>query len=264
MTMKDKIEKLVLGLTALASLGVALLDLFGALDNVSWLSERIPTISLLVISTITIYMILEREEEKQDLKNIEQKINDNADKLLKALSGVDVTVMKTTEEGFNYLAKRYSDPQTTHIHQAATAPSTNLRNSADKRYRQAITRMLKHGKVRYTYVAVFDESRWSRTKEILMGGDSHNFYVNYYSLDYNSTVPPLSFVIIDSDEVIVRYPYAPGETEMFVSIKHADAVGLFYRYFTVLLNGSTTLDKTQIEKEIEKIEKKLNFHVTKQ
>lgn len=61
--MKDKIEQIALLSAAILSVLIALMDFLGFLDSIPWLSERIPTISLLLLGIVVSYLSLERRSK---------------------------------------------------------------------------------------------------------------------------------------------------------------------------------------------------------
>jgi hypothetical protein len=67
-------DLVLLSMTGFVVLMITTLDLLGVLDQVLWLKDRIPTITLLMIGSISTYLIIERRSYLDSLKTLEQTI----------------------------------------------------------------------------------------------------------------------------------------------------------------------------------------------
>jgi hypothetical protein len=67
--MSEKFEQITLLATAILSILVALADFLGFLESISWLSQRIPTLLLLLLAIIAGYLALERRSKLDKIDN---------------------------------------------------------------------------------------------------------------------------------------------------------------------------------------------------
>lgn len=252
--MSEKVERITLITTVAVSLLISILDLLGVLDTIHWLSGRTSAITLLVVALIAGYIASERFGR---LERIERSITDNTERILTSLSGVEANLLPTADEAFKYMAESIVKAEH-RIDHAALAPPIQRREPYSKIWEQAITKVLKANKVMYRYITASfaDAARWERVKRRLTDPNIQKYYVGYYHVSA-STIPLLSFFLIDEREVIMRYPYEPGQLEMFLSIKHPDVVRLFAEYYRNLWRQAKHLNSDNLQEIIEKMDRSL-------
>lgn len=235
--MRDRIEHIALGTMIVASLIVAVLGLMGVLDTIPWLSGRTAAMTLLLLAVAASYLVSERLGQ---LNRIERLIVENTERTLSSLAGVEAKLFPTAEEAFDYMAagiKRASHE----IDHAALAPPIGRRAPFAQNWEVAIGEVLKARRVKYRYVASFsDNARQKRVRHHLKDSSVQQYYVCYYE-EFDSAPPALSFILIDDREVIMHYPYEPGQAEMFLSVKHSDVVRLFAAYFRRIWASGTDI-----------------------
>ncbi len=230
----ERTTLILAALTALFSVFVTLLDFTGFLSQE--LSDRIPNFALLLLALTASYLIAKDIGVRKQLDRIER---------LAPLSGLHARLFLTSEEAFEYIARRFALAER-RIQQIAFAPSVSP-YSAYKRYDQALVRVLKANKVDYRYIALFDKYRWERIKPYVQNSDITRFYVRYFEAPI-SEFPGLSFIVMDDVEVIIRYPYEAGGAVSFMAITHPEVVGLFSAYFKRLWEKANILDKGDAQK----------------
>lgn len=241
--MSKRVERIALIATATASILVSVLDLLGVLDAIPWLAGRTSAITLLVVALIAGYLVSERFGK---MELIERSIIESADRILASLRGVEANSLLTAEEAFEYMAERIAEAELRIDHAALAAPIPR-RQPYSRRWEQAITKVLKGNRVTYRYVVLFkDAARWARVKRHLADLNIKKYYVRYYDLS-TCVLPALSFIVIDNQEVIMHYPYEPGQIETFLSVKHPDVVRLFAAYYTNLWMHAQSLDSDALQ-----------------
>ena len=110
----NNFEITLLGVTALISGVVSLLDMFGLLEGAKWLADRVPTLTLLMIGIVAGYLVLERRNQleelekdtKQGFSNLEQSVSTSASNIIDSLSGVEIKQFDSENELMRYLNKR--------------------------------------------------------------------------------------------------------------------------------------------------------------
>ena len=230
--MSNNLEKVILYSLVAVLIIVAVADILGALDEVTWISNRIPTIVLLFLSMWIGFWFSQKQNENERAMRLEKLVSQSIG---------EIHVLKTTEEAFDYLAKQYEKAQLS-IDQAAIAPSIST-SKAYSRYDQVLKRILKNNQVKYRHVTFLDSIRWKRLRVFLQDEKIEKYFARCYDLPEES-LPGLSFSIIDDEEIVMRYPYDPGQSEIWLSIKHPEVVRLFSAYYRNLWANGIALDKS--------------------
>jgi hypothetical protein len=228
--MTKNIERIALVVTIAIVFLVSVTDLLGLLDQYDWFAKRIPTITLLLLTVFVGYWISEQNKECDKLDSIEK---------LASLSGVGVRALENTEEALGYLAQRFIEADHA-IDQIATAPSLGP-PLIYRKYDEALAKVLKKNVIKYRHIVVLDVTRWKRVRTFLLNPSIQKYYVSYYDAQQGG-LPGLSYAVIDNCEVVVRYPYTPEQSELWLSIKHPDIVRLFVDYAQSLLSQGTRLE----------------------
>lgn len=83
MNWQDKIEVVVIVVTALICIVISILDFVGALDSISWLAQRISIMTLLAIGLVALYLVTERSRR---FKNLEESIRTGNERILNKIS----------------------------------------------------------------------------------------------------------------------------------------------------------------------------------
>lgn len=252
--MRDKIERIALLATVVVSALVAVLHLLGLLESIPWLTDRVPTITLLVLAILAGYLISQRVGEHEELGGIKDLISESAKITVASLSGVEAGTKLSTEEGREYAAKCYATTKRS-VDAAFLSPSVPP-SSSDKIVDHALAKLLKANKVNFRSITVFDKRRWERTKSYLTDPGIQKYYVRYYDLSIIK-LPLMSFLIFDNREIILRYPYEPGEPAIYVSIKHAEIVQLFAAYYRSMWKEAIPLSRDDRQK-IEEMDRRFS------
>jgi len=248
--MSEKIERITLYATIGISVILSVLDFVGILDNIPWMAGRTPSFILLVVAIIASFLVSERYGK---LEKIEQSISSNTDKILSSLSGVEAKLIPSADEGLEYMAKRVASAEHK-IDHAALAPPIQRRTSHSNKWEQAIGKVLKGNKVMYRYIASFsDKARIDRVQNHISNPAIQKYYVKHYKAISDSP-PTLSFILIDDTEVIMHYPYEPGQAEAFLVIKHPDVVRLFDAYFKTLWSNAKTVNVSELKRIAQEFE----------
>ena len=85
--MPDKAEKFTIAVIAIIAVSISVFDLFGMLDGLPWLANKLPTINLLIVSLVAGYLAIERSHT---LAGIQASIVDGVDQIINSLNGVSV------------------------------------------------------------------------------------------------------------------------------------------------------------------------------
>lgn len=94
MNLPHNVEKIILMLTASACVIIPILDFIGALENIQWLYQRIPMMTMLALGLIALYLIvsfiriegLSKNRTDEILKNI--KSNELDERIINEIKGI--------------------------------------------------------------------------------------------------------------------------------------------------------------------------------
>lgn len=208
-------------------------------QQLGWLSG--PTVSSAILGLLCLLATSEIVERTRRLDKIERLIAEKSERTIKSLSGVEATVLPTSEEAFEYMADHIEQARR-RIDHAALAPAIPRRTSSARKWEQAISKVLRANQVLYRYIASFtDASRLDRVRQHLASPSVKKYYVGHFDTS-GTSIPMLSFLIVDDQEIIMHYPYVPGQAEMFLAVKHPDIVRLFSVYYERLWQEATKLN----------------------
>jgi len=139
---------------------------------------------------------------------------------------------------------------------------TEVQEAAYQNYLKTIEAVCIKGTVTYREVSsLTDEHYFERSISLVKKG-YYSYHLGYYDIS-KIKVPLMSYIIIDSSEVILGFYRAPvlqPEGEIYINVSQPMIVKLFEDYFETLWAGSTKLKEgNRIAWDvIEQIAKKLN------
>lgn len=167
-------------------------------------------------------------------------------------SKVDVKVIKSAEELYKYVKKRIEQARE-RVDDLTWGPITAelitpADNQALNEYIETISMICRKGTISYREVMSFTpiksiDVRVSRAERMLKQ-NLFGYHLRYYEYPAGGIPPLLSFLIVDSEEVIValyRYPYLPITGEIRLAIRHPDIVKLFQDYYDTIWHGAKVL-----------------------
>jgi hypothetical protein len=247
-------ELLLVGMAGICFL-TAIADFVGILHSVEFLSERIPGMILLFLSTMAIYMI---SEKRGKLNDIEMLTQSKANDILKELSGNytsifnlikgenNVRLFEDSETMYEYLLERYKKVRTsidmTHFGNKAYRVRQDeiLNYNANSKFYNLLKQIILDGKIRVNrvvFVKTDDSLKW--IKEMMEEfEDNPNLSIGCYQ-NKESHIYLISLMIIDSEEVLMTYGEKMLEDHRrTLSIKSPLAVKFFQEYFNCLLRDS--------------------------
>lgn len=177
-------------------------------------------------------------------------------------SKVDVKVLKSAEELYKYVKKRIEQARERVDDLTWGPPIEELTAPADKQafdeYIETIGMICRRGTIAYREVMSFLPAKYIDVRikraEKMLKQNLFGYHLRYYEYQAEGIPPLLSFLIVDSDEVIIalyRYPYMPVEGEVRLVVRNPNIVRLFQDYYNTIWHGAKVL------KEGDKIEWKV-------
>jgi len=88
--MRNRFEEISIILLSIISVLISILDFLGLLEFLPWISDRINTITLLIIGLLTSYIIIFNTKK---INRIDTTVSENAEKIITSLDGVQVNVV---------------------------------------------------------------------------------------------------------------------------------------------------------------------------
>jgi hypothetical protein len=184
-------------------------------------------------------------DNARKLEKIEKSITDGFQGAITSLDGVSVIRLDEPEKGLLYLADKVKNAKSRLDH-VSLSPPIPRNNLGAIEWEKAIEKVLLSNKVRYRYICAFyDQRRIERVKKHLLNSKISKYFVGYFPSQPHSAPMP-NFLLVDDEEVIAIFPFAYGEPEVWVSIKHPEVIKMFSRYFQRLWNDCEKLTGKEI------------------
>ena len=233
---RNSIEYVLIFVTAGISIMIAIIDLAGLLDANLWITQRIPTLTLLGVGFIASYLILERRGKLDEISMLIQRqgieilggMSASVSDIVRALHGVEVAVYQVNEGAkfiSDFLKRAHTAKRVDDITWGEDVPPISGQESnVYGKYYDTVTEVASKPKVVWREIAIFiKRSRFERIKPLLTA-NIPGYNVKYY--DAVSEMPPrLTFAIIDNEEVFL------ASYDLRLVIRHADIVAYFVRYY---------------------------------
>ena len=253
MSIAKKIEVLTIALAAGIAIVISVLDLAGALDNIAWMRNRIPVLTLLIVGAFIAYVIAEKPiAEREQATTLQEAIR----QAVAASNGIDVRVFKTRGEFWQYAGECIRNCKSTidDLTWGLTPMSdtTAYETTAYKEYRRQIglatTGKGENQAKNYREIMSFpDKLRLSRALS-LMDAKYPNYNLRFYDYDHAGSPLLLQFYIFDKSEVLMSSPSPRGGSSdsRLMSFKSAQLVDILSHYFEVVWRDAIVLKKGQI------------------
>jgi hypothetical protein len=239
----------ILGVVAFGSIVIAIADYFGLLPNDGPLAavnyESMIIVLLGAIGLHIVYSELERRREP-----LPDLVRGQADRTIRSLSGMAITVFDTSEQMERYLARRIGEARDevcdlswkgTISHGARLTP----RKKSQAAYEASIDRA--SGRIKYREVFAFNDERRLDKLERRLAKGKPGYSCAYYA--EHSKAPRLQFVVIDKEELI----FASSAYPRLCAIRHIELCEIFQSYYEeVWANAIPLVDGgTVVKKEVE-------------
>jgi len=227
---------------------ISVFDFFGALDNISFISVNIPTLTLLLSSMLGIYIINVTYNERNSFESEIQRA-------IKSVNGLDIKRFENKTDMFKHISRRYKSAKDRVDDlswgclgdgEALVRTENEKRAFADylKQKQRCATK-----EVEYREVMTFSSPERIERAEEMLKLNKFSYNLKGFSRADNK-MPRLVFTIIDSSEVIFVSYKQPHSTEgeIRMSIKHKELVKLFQDYFDAIwLSASLIKEKNEVD-----------------
>lgn len=226
------VELFILWATAISSVAIAALDFLGAIEGFPWISERIPTLILLVVGLLASYIALERRGKLHELSEAINKLALGQEKsalsIMDSLQGVQVRKFETGYELLSYLNDTIANAkvQIDDISWRSTLRTQNYGSSAQSPNKQFPVVMREAvQRVPYREIMIFNKPGRKEKLQNLIVENMAGYSCVYFPED--TEIPLLQFVVIDHNEVIVLGDIVSSS----ISIRHPSVVKVFENYY---------------------------------
>ena len=140
---------------------------------------------------------------------------------------------------------------------------TKVEEEAYENYLKAVESVCRKGTIKYREVSSLTDEHYFRRSLNLIEKGYYSYHLSYYNISENP-VPLMSYIIIDSKEVVLgfyRVPLLSSEGEVYLSVSQPILVRLFEDYFETLWAGSVKVKEASMVNYdlINQIKKKLNI-----
>jgi hypothetical protein len=256
--------------TVIAVAGIAaiisILDLTGALDQVSWLKDRVPVLTLLVVGAVSAYLI---SEQSTASRTQEHMLDSAIKKAIESVSEIQVLAFNGRAEFWRYAAQRIRECKATidDLTWGSAPPSAMTADdkAAYQEYRKAIA-LVSTGKGEnktkiFREVMSFPNDVRIHRARPLMDERYPNYHLRYY--DYNHAGSPslLQYYVFDRSEVLITSRSQAGAAldNCFMTFRSRALATIMSHYFEVIWHDAILLKDTDVVKRdlLDDIERKI-------
>jgi hypothetical protein len=250
-----RLELVTMAVMACVTVGIAIADMVGVLDDVPWLRARIPVITLLALGAFAAYLLTEQFSQNREQKNY---IDAAILKALQSVSGVEVRRFQTRADFYRYAAERIKSSN--NIDDLTWGPVPASAMTADdqiayQEYRKAVaaacTGRGEAKKKAFREVMSFPAgARVDRAAPLMDKGRYPNYHLRYYDYDHHGSPVLLQYYIFDKSEVLIssRTQATASLDNQFASIKSRELAEVMSHYFEVIWRDAILLkDSVTVE-----------------
>jgi hypothetical protein len=222
---------------------IAVADLFSALASVPWLTTRIPAFTLLVVSSMFLYLVHERGNKLDAIEYLlRNETQDNLEtgiqRIIYALKGADVTLFESRKDFFGHAAQeidKWKKIDVTHF--GFSAPSAHDPDSVA--YHKTFARVIKQKEIRVRRILIIrkkEHVEWAR-RMLNDFSDCHRFSLSVYP--GHDDISMINLMIVnDHDVYIGGGERALRDDGKAMLVKHPAFTKGIEEYFQTLLEKS--------------------------
>jgi hypothetical protein len=248
MMIARKLETVTVAIATLIAIIIGILDLAGALDNVGWLRDRIPVLTLLVVGALAAHLIIEQALAERKQSGI---LHSAVDQAVAALSGIEAREFESRADFWLYAAKRIREAKSSidDLTWGEVLPTT--RTQKDKvaygAYRREIElasngKRPNQGKI-YREIMSFPNDMRLRRVVPLLDRKYPNYELRYFDYDHSGTPPLLQFYVFDKVEVLASLAPLTGSPadSRYMTFRSRQLADLMTDYFEAAWRGAIIL-----------------------
>ena len=243
-----RFEAATLAVVAGVAILISILDLAGTLDGISWLKDRIPILTLLIIGVMAAYVVAERTSAVRDEKEALQSV---IHETIAGLSGIEVRSFDSSGDFWLYAAscikasKATIDDLTWGLHSTSSTSAQDVASYWEYRRQIAIATTGKgdsRTKVYREIMSFPDADRIARTAP-LMNEKHPNYHLRFYDYDHTGTPFLLQFYVFDRVEVLISSHSESGSPRdnRYMAFRNAQLAETLSHYFETVWRGAIRL-----------------------
>lgn len=227
--MKKGLQYYIVLASIVVGFSVSLLNLIGALAAVPWLSARVPTFTLLVVSLVMGYLVIERGNKLDKIESL----------LRTAVEAADIHLFKTRRDFFESAERRIKKAEQIDVtHFGLSAPSKADVDSF--KYYQTFAKVIQGGNIKVRRILILrNQSHVDWARQMLDAfADCPQFFLKVYKgpFDY---IPMINLMIVDGTEVYLGGgERAPSDDPKALLVRDNDFTESIQEHFKTLWRDS--------------------------
>ena len=241
------VEELAFYAAVLSAIAISIADMAGALDGFPWLSNRIPQITLILVSLFILYSARRPLDPRHLSEGIMRELLDELPDELRSLQGTSMLTFEKPEDLYRYVAMKVRDADYT-VDDITWGSRSAYRSEAEMQayntYLAAMKQACQKPTVIYREVSSLSDLHYYQRAKDLIDLGTLSYSLGYYDIA-NIGIPLVSYIIVDGREVNGWFYRDPGghaqAREVYVRISHPVLVRLFQDYFQTLWEESTKI-----------------------
>ncbi|MGZ8843167.1 MAG: hypothetical protein ACXW18_05860, partial [Pyrinomonadaceae bacterium] len=172
---------------------VSVANMTGALNAVPWLSARIPTLTLLLVSLVMAYLVIERGNKLDTIESLVRRVS----------HAPDIQVFETRKDFFDYATGQIQRAAQIDVsHFGLSAPSPDDPDSLI--YYQTFARVILEGRIRVRRILIIRNKEhidWA-SQMLSDFAACPRFFLSVY-LPSSVYIPMINLMVVDSTDVYI-------------------------------------------------------------
>ncbi len=230
---------------------VALADIFGLIDRIDWVSKRVPKMTLLLLGLFLASQAVMSGARVDEIQASIRETEGNILKKLEATNSSEVLHFRDRAETYRYVADRLRSARTSVDDITWAIRRAHRTESERKAYEDYVTAMeeaCNNGDLVYREISALATHHYSERSFKLIEQDCASYHLGYHDTSL-SKVPLMSYIIFDSEEVILGFykkSVFPASGETYLSIKDPNVVRIFTGYYETLWQESVKIKEGDV------------------
>jgi hypothetical protein len=234
---------------------MGVLNFIGALSIFPALSERVPTMTLILLSITLIPLILKvdkvGEENVKSITSLAEKLD--------GLDGKNVRKFSNQSEIFGYFKDRSSTIRSSvDVTDLDSFDNGNFESTARREYYLSFSQMINRGIVRMRRIHILSDMKDFERLKCNLEDNSKGKYCAGYYIEIKSKIPYPSMMVIDEEEVCFAPPIREYGSSTCISVKNKVFASAAKEHMEILwANKHGYIDNFEDKVKLKEIEDKI-------
>jgi len=217
-----------------------ILHLIGIFEKIEWIKDKL--IDVIVMLLAFGFMVLSNM-----ITNSRKKIVDDLMELNFQTLGVHVNIFQDVGDAYIYIIEKLRNAKST-IEDVTWGSYEGYRNKKEQKsydtYIKTMEEVIKKGHITYKEISSLSTKHYFDRADNLIS--NYGYHLGYIDISLIK-IPLMSFIIIDSKDVIIGFKKVEGviqPSNIYISITDPNIVGFYKSYYNDLWNSATKIKES--------------------